>query len=189
MAPPNRLTKPLLLAALALTGAFEGYRLVAYQDSGGIWTACYGETLGIKPKQVFDHETCEAMFSSSLQRHNRPLEAIPHALPPQVHLASLDLAYNIGIHAFQRSTLHRHLQDADYEAACQQFIRWRYVNGKDCRDRANQCYGIVIRRSLVQQLCLGEIDINHALASLGKMPLDVQVIEAMNDSQKNPNGH
>ncbi|WP_224164820.1 glycoside hydrolase family protein [Vibrio penaeicida] len=69
----NQLTKPLLIAVIALTGGFEGYRLIAYQDSGGVWTACYGETLGIQPDARFSPEECDAMFGASLSRHNTPL--------------------------------------------------------------------------------------------------------------------
>ncbi|MGF1727058.1 lysozyme [Photobacterium nomapromontoriensis] len=183
----NKLYKALLVAAVALTGAFEGYRNTSYQDSGGIWTACYGETLGIEQGDQFTKAQCDAMFGKSLQKHNTPLEYISQQLPPHVHLASLDMAYNIGTGNFKRSTLYRYLQNGDYPNACMEIPRWRYVtiDGKprDCRDPQWNCRGIITRREVVSQLCLGQLSINDALARLGQLPLDAQVMEAIGATQ------
>ncbi|OOE43424.1 lysozyme [Salinivibrio kushneri] len=177
----NKLTKALLVGAVALTGGFEGYRQVAYQDSGGVWTACYGETLGIEQGDYFTKAECDEMFGQSLQKHNTPLEDIPQQLPANVHLASLDMAYNIGTGAFQRSTLYQYLRAGQYPQACMEMPRWRYVtiDGKprDCRIAKWDCRGIVTRREIVSQLCLGQLSINDALARLGQLPLDKEIIE------------
>ncbi|MEC6796783.1 lysozyme [Photobacterium sp. S4TG1] len=179
----NKLTGALLAGAVAVTGAFEGYRQISYQDVGGVWTACYGETLGIKQGDTFTKEQCDAMLASSLNKHNTPLEDIPQQLPPNVHLASLDLAYNIGIGAFKRSTMYRYLLNANYPPACNEIMKWRFIAGKDCAIRSNYCYGIVKRRDVVQQLCMGTININEALVQIGQMPLDKEIVEAMNATQ------
>lgn len=176
----NRLHAGLLAGAIALTGGFEGYRQVAYQDSGGVWTACYGETLGIEPGDTFTRDECDAMFGASLQKHNTPLEDIPQPLPPEVHLASLDLAYNIGTGAFRRSTMYQLLLSGQYPEACMEIPRWRFVAGKDCAKAESNCRGIVTRREITQQLCLGQLPVNDALARLGQLPLDTEVLEAMN---------
>lgn len=176
----NQLTKPLLIAVIALTGGFEGYRLIAYQDSGGVWTACYGETLGIQPDARFSPEECDAMFGASLSRHNTPLESLSHELPAHVHMASLDLAYNIGTHAFQRSTMYQLLEQQDYPRACLEPLRWRFVNSKDCRIAENRCRGIVVRRQITSQVCLGDMSINDALKALGQSPLDADILEQLN---------
>ncbi|WP_407330567.1 lysozyme [Enterovibrio sp. 27052020O] len=180
----NKLHASLLAGAIALTGGFEGIRHVAYQDSGGVWTACYGETLGIEQGDTFTRAQCDAMFGKSLQKHNTPLEDIPQQLPPEVHLASLDMAYNIGTGAFSRSTLYQHLLTAQYPQACMEMPRWTFVRIggelRNCRDSQWNCTGIVTRREIVSQLCLGQIPINDALARLGQLPLDKEVLEAMN---------
>lgn len=175
----NNLTKALLIGAVALTGGFEGYRQVAYQDSGGVWTACYGETLGIRQGDEFTKAECDSMFGKSLQKHNTPLEDIPQQLPPHVHLAALDLAYNIGTDAFRRSTMYRYLLSGDYTQACMEIPRWRYVAGRDCGLAGSNCRGIVTRREITSQMCLGQLPINDALARLGQLPLDKDVIEAI----------
>lgn len=179
----NKLHAGLLAGAIALTGGFEGYRQVAYQDSGGVWTACWGETLGIKPGDTFTRAECEAMFGASLQKHNTPLEDIPQPLPPEVHLASLDLAYNIGTGAFRRSTMYQLLLSGQYPEACMQLTRWTNVRIggelRSCYDETSNCRGIVTRREITQQLCLGQLPVNDALARLGQLPLDSEIVEAL----------
>ncbi|MCD9504537.1 glycoside hydrolase family protein [Photobacterium phosphoreum] len=179
----NKLTCVLLAGAVAVTGGFEGYRHYAYQDPIGVWTACFGETAGIKPGDTFTREQCESMLSSSLDQHNAPIAQIPQQLPPRVHLASLDMAYNIGTGAFSQSTMYRYLLNADYESACNQIPRWRFAGGRDCAIKSNNCYGIVNRRAVVQQLCLGDIDVNEALAKIGQMPIDAKIVEQLDDHQ------
>lgn len=180
----NKLTTALIAAAIGITGGFEGYNRVAYQDGGGVWTACWGETLNIKPGDEFTDEQCQAMFIKSLNTHNAPIERIPQKIPANVHLASLDMSYNIGVNAFSRSTMYRYLQNADYPNACMEPNRWTYVriDGelRNCRDPQWNCRGIVTRREIVTQLCLGQMSINDALIRLGQLPLDREIIEQLN---------
>ncbi|AWK83836.1 lysozyme [Photobacterium damselae] len=176
----NNLTTKTLAIAIALTGGFEGYSYYAYQDSGGVWTACFGETAGIKPGDKFSRTECERMLATSLDKHNAPIRKIPQQLPLSVHLAALDMTYNIGVSAFERSTMYRYLLNSDYSNACREISRWRYVAGQDCSVRSNNCYGIVRRRELVQRLCLGEIAINDALIQIGQQPIDDDILEQIN---------
>ncbi|TGZ35368.1 hypothetical protein EQ875_01649 [Photobacterium damselae subsp. damselae] len=177
----NKLAGAVLAGAIALTGGFEGYKHYAYQDPVGVWTACFGETAGIKPGDMFTREQCELMLSSSLDKHNGPIAKIPQKLPARVHLAALDMAYNIGTGAFGQSTMYRYLLNADYLNACNQIPRWRFAKGRDCAIKSNNCYGIVNRRAIVHQLCLGNIDINEALGKIGQMPLDKEILGQLDD--------
>ncbi|UKA11723.1 lysozyme [Photobacterium damselae] len=175
----NKLTAKLLACAIALTGGFEGYRHYAYQDSGGVWTACFGETKRIHPGDQFTISECETMLTTSLDKHNAPIRKIPQQLPLSVHLAALDMSYNIGASAFERSTMYRYLLNGDYPKACRQISHWRFVSGKDCAIKRNNCYGIVKRRELVQKLCLGKITINDALIQIGQEPLAEDILRQM----------
>lgn len=175
----NNLTKSLIAAAIAITGAFEGVRYIAYQDSVSVWTVCYGSTLGVKPGDKKTHQECLDLFARDLNEHNTPLEEIPQDLPDNVHLAALDLAFNIGTTAFKRSTMYDYLLAADYPNACMEIPRWRFAGGKDCAIPANNCRGIVKRREVTTQLCLGQMSINDALYSMGKLPLDNEVLDGL----------
>ena len=52
--------------AVTLIGGYEGLRLYSYKDVIGIWTACYGETRGIKPGMTFTQAQCDAQFAKGL---------------------------------------------------------------------------------------------------------------------------
>lgn len=180
----NNLTKGLIAAAIAITGAFEGVSYFAYQDSVSVWTICYGSTLGVKPGDKKSYQECRDLFKSDLNEHNTPLADISQDLPDNVHLAALDLAYNIGTTAFKNSTMYDYLLVADYPNACMEIPRWRFAGGKDCAIPANNCRGIVKRREIGTQLCLGQMSINDALFALGEIPLDREVIDALDISEQ-----
>lgn len=170
----NKLTGGLLFGAIALTGAMEGMKNDPYLDIGGVLTACYGETEGIKPSDTFTDEQCAQMLAVSLSYHNEPLEELPYQLEPNVHIATLDFSYNLGTNALRRSTLYRKLQNK--QDACSEFNRWVYVAGKNCRVKENNCYGIVTRRDIETRLCTGELSVKEALTLLGHAKTDIQVL-------------
>ncbi|MDW6094041.1 lysozyme [Vibrio rhizosphaerae] len=175
----NKLIGPVLFGAIAVTGTLEGIRNKPYQDSGGIWTICHGETAGVTQNQSYTDEQCAMLLASSLSYHNEPLESLNYQLPPNVHIAALDFSYNLGTNALRRSTLYEKLQGHDIAGACQEFNRWVYVAGRDCRKEGSNCSGIVTRREIETQLCTGELSIKAALQQLGHLPSDSDVIGAI----------
>jgi lysozyme len=62
--------------------------------------------------------------------------------------AYVSLVYNIGSDAFCRSTLVRLLNAGNYQAACDQILRWDRFQGKPLR-------GLTIRRQVEHKKCLG----------------------------------
>jgi len=99
----------------------------------------------------------------ALQRALRDLEAFEGALKRCIRVplhqheydAYLDHAYNVGARAFCDSTMARLLNEGKYEEACAQFERWVYFQGKDCRDPAHRCGGLVERRAKQRARCEG----------------------------------
>lgn len=69
--------------------------------------------------------------------------------------AFLSFAYNVGEGAFCSSTMARLLNAGDYAGACAQFDRWTFFQGRDCRDPAHRCAGLVKRRAEERALCEG----------------------------------
>lgn len=164
----NKLAGSILAAAMALAAGFEGVKYVAYQDVGGVWTLCNGETLGVKKGDTATPEQCNNMLIAGLLRHNAPFEKLPRQLPANVHLAALDFCYNVGTGACTKSTLWRHLETGRYEDACQQFTRWRFAADKDCSKDGSGCRGVWERRKLERDICTGAVDIKKAAARLGQ---------------------
>ncbi|PWI34848.1 lysozyme [Vibrio albus] len=170
----NKLIGSVLFGAIAVTGTFEGLRNEPYQDIGGVLTACYGETEGIRQNDNFTDMQCAQLLAVSLSYHNEPLEALNYQLSPNVHIATLDFTYNLGTNALKRSTLYKKLKNK--QDACSEFNRWVYAAGRDCRLEENNCYGIVVRRDIETRLCTGELSVKEALKLLGHAETDKQVL-------------
>jgi len=151
----------------ALVAGFEGYKTTAYQDTGKVWTICYGETKGVKRGDTATKQQCDNMLIQSLLAHNKPFESLPYELPDNVHLATLDWTYNVGTGNATSSTLWKYLRVGQWEKACNELPKWRFVAKQDCSIRSNNCWGVYQRRLMEQKICLGQITGDEAVRSLG----------------------
>ena len=136
--------------AIQTVGGFEGLKLYAYRDVVGIWTACYGETKGIKPGMKFSKADCDNMLIDSLVEHEEGMRRClkqPDALPIETYVAGVSLTYNIGIGGFCGSTVARKLNARDIRGACDAFLMWDKAKGKRIK-------GLTIRREAERKLCL-----------------------------------
>lgn len=152
----------------------EGYSSTAYRDSAGVPTICYGETKGVQMGQKRSLSDCQKQLIQSAGEHSKALVGLPESLPDVVLLGSLDMAYNIGVSGFSNSAVKRRLAQADYRAAGQAVLQWKYitVNGKkyDCSIKGNKvCYGLWKRR-LWQSKAIGNEfkSVQEAVAALPK---------------------
>lgn len=103
---------------------------LAYQDSAGIWTYCYGETKGAYKGLIVSQSTCDKQLIQSAGEHAKALVGLPESLPDVVLLGSLDLAYNVGVAGFNSSTPKRELAKGNYKAAGKAVLEWRYISKK-----------------------------------------------------------
>lgn len=138
--------------AIQTVGGFEGLRLYAYRDVVGVWTACYGETKGIRPGMRFSKEDCDNLLIDSLVEHEagmrRCLQA-PDAIPAESYVAFVSLTYNIGVGAFCRSTARKRLDAGNLVGACDAILSWN-KGGRPLRE----IRGLTIRRHAERDLCL-----------------------------------
>lgn len=65
-----------------------------------------------------------------------------------------NLSYNVGAGAVCRSSIVGKVQAKRYEAACNTILDFYKAGGKDCRVRANNCYGVWLDRQRMNRLCL-----------------------------------
>jgi len=151
----NKLIGGTLIAALALTAAHEGLKTEPYLDVGGVWTDCYGRTKGVKPGTIATVEECDTALMRELIEHAKPLERLPYQLPDNVIIAWADFCYNVGVGACSTSTGYKMLASGNIRGACDQLLRWKYVDKRDCSVRSNGCYGIWERRRVEHRLCVG----------------------------------
>lgn len=133
--------------------AFEGLRTYVYADIGGIPTACFGETHGIKWGDTFTREQCEQMLLGRLERDYGPGvdKCITHPLPPQRKAAYTSLAYNIGVAGFCGSSIARKENAGDPAGACDAIMLYNKV----------RVHGVLVyspglnnRRTEERKLCL-----------------------------------
>ncbi len=120
-------------AGLDLIKRNEGLRLVAYQDVAGIWTIGYGHTPA-SPGQSIDQAEAERLLLNDLNF----AAAVVSDASGMVHTtdnqfsAMLSLAFNIGIRGFRTSSVARHHQAGDFQAAADSFLLWNkaHVDGQ-----------------------------------------------------------
>lgn len=140
-------------AGLALTKQFEGLRLEAYQDSGGVWTVGYGHTgpallAGMKISEADAEAMLMADLAVAVQCVNAVLSTETQAEMTQHQFDALvDFCYNIGCRNFRISSLLRYVNHGDFASAAQQFLQWVNVNGR-------RCEGLVRRRTAERALFL-----------------------------------
>ncbi|KGP03684.1 glycoside hydrolase family 24 [Alcaligenes faecalis] len=119
---------------LAILQYFESCRLEAYWDANGkVWTIGWGDTGPdvVKGLRITQSEADERL------RRRLAREFVPGVLNvltrpvSQAQLdAMVDLAYNIGVSAFQGATLVHMFNAGDLAGAAEQFPRWNKSDGK-----------------------------------------------------------
>jgi lysozyme len=143
------------VSAATLIAQFEGLRLKAYQDSGGVWSIGYGTTINpvtgipIKQGDTITKDTALTWLRMQTAATEAQVKAKLKVKQNTNQISALtSLAYNIGLGAFSRSTLLRLINTgAKPNDIAAQFIRWNKVNGQEVP-------GLTRRRQLEAELYL-----------------------------------
>ncbi|WP_298016634.1 lysozyme [uncultured Castellaniella sp.] len=113
---------------------FESCRLRAYWDATGrCWTIGWGDTgPDVYEGLVIDQGEADARLERRLALEFVPgvLAAITRSMTKGQLDALVDLAYNIGVTAFQGSTLVRKFNAGDTRGAADEFLRWDRSGGQ-----------------------------------------------------------
>lgn len=137
---------------LDLIKSFEGLRLTAYKDGGGVPTIGYGHTRGVQMGDKITKKEADAFLRGDVQDAEAAVnESVQVPLEQSQFDALVSLAFNIGVRAFKNSTLVKRLNSRDYFGAAQQFTRWCYDNGHFVQ-------GLKNRRIAEMKLFNGEVD-------------------------------
>lgn len=141
--------------AAGIIAIFEGKKLKAYKDQGGVWTIGFGSTYNIDEKRpvregdTIDEATAIRWLNTIAGDLQNQIKKVITVTVNQNQLDSLtSLAYNIGLSAFKKSTLLKRL-NANYSKiqVADEFLRWNKVKGV-----VNQ--GLNNRRSKERELFL-----------------------------------
>lgn len=134
--------------AATFTKQWEGCRLEAYQDLGGVWTIGYGETQEVVGGM-------QILETDALIFLKRGLGASLHAvrrltkvsLKENQLIALMDFVYNLGAGSFQRSTLRQKINRGEFEGIEKEFMKWNKVKGRSLR-------GLTRRRAAEAELLI-----------------------------------
>lgn len=121
----------------------EGLELTAYKCPANVFTIGYGETgKDIFEGVVWTKERAEERLRQRLRVFVNDVDALVTAdLTDNQFIAVVSLVYNIGLKAFEKSTILKKLNTGDIESASKEFKRWNKVDGKVLN-------GLVNRRKL-----------------------------------------
>jgi lysozyme len=141
--------------AEAIIKKFEGKRLKAYKDSGGIYTIGYGSTFNFDQNRpviatdVIDDTTALNWLRKEISNRSAEIKKLIKVPVNQNMLDSLiSLAFNIGTGAFKKSTLLRLLNaGSNKNLVADEFLKWNKVKG-------NIVPGLTNRRILEKELFL-----------------------------------
>lgn len=135
---------------LHLLKSFEGLRLKAYLDAVGVWTIGYGTTRGVRPGMQITEAEAEAFLRDDLRKFEQAVaSSIQVPLDSDQFSALVSFTYNVGAGALASSTLRRVLNQSNYSAAAEEFLRWNKGGGRVLA-------GLTRRRRAERALFLGE---------------------------------
>lgn len=120
------------VAALLALAGFEGFSDKAYQPlPGDKWTYGFGHTAGVEKGDEIDLYGAVRLLKEDVKVFER---AVNRAVTVPVTQSQFDalvmFTYNVGVYAFQKSTLLRCLNDKNYACVDREWVRWKFFHGK-----------------------------------------------------------
>lgn len=113
-----------------LTEGFESCRLVAYQDSKGVWTIGWGHTRGVQEGDTCTQAQADAWLLEDAQEAVDAVNRLVTVPLTQAQFDALvDFTFNAGQGNFASSTMLRLLNAGDTAGAQAEFDRWDICGG------------------------------------------------------------
>ena len=129
--------------------SFEGFRSMPYQDVVGKWTVGYGHLMipgdGTVQGSPITMGQATELLRKDLHTAEEAVNATGVSLTQNEFDALVSFIYNLGVGAFQRSTLLKLLKTGNKEAAAKEFPKWSMAGGKEVPG--------ILKRRLAEQEC------------------------------------
>ena len=111
---------------LSLIIQFEGCKLQAYRDQGGVWTIGVGHTSGVKEGDTCTQEQAQAWLAEDVRGVEKKVNFnVKVPLNQNQFDALVSFTFNIG---HLGETMLKMLNSEDYQGAADQFLKWDLVN-------------------------------------------------------------
>lgn len=138
-------------SALTLILTHEGWVTHTYPDpvhGDKVPTACAGVTHGVERGVTYSEDQCVQMvLVQAVQHASEIAPCLPDTLPSDTLGAFIDVTYTIGAPKFCKSSMARLARAGDLKGACEAIGLYKFSGGRDCTIRANNCRGLIERRS------------------------------------------
>lgn len=145
-------TMTALQILINLCKQFEGVRLTAYKDGGGVWTIGYGHTGGdVHPGPVWTQAECEAVLIMDAQHAlNAALRVSPvlKGATPGQQAAIGSLVYNLGVNGYVNHSVKPLVDAQKWQSAAVEIKLF-------CQDAGKVEPGLVARRLAESNLLVG----------------------------------
>ena len=118
-------------ALLDFIKGWEGCKLVAYQDSVGVWTIGYGHTVNVHEGDTCTQEQADKWIADDVDERWHAIDQFIRATLAEHEMAAIvSLAFNVGVSAVAKSTLLSRVNNGDFGSAADEFLRWNRAGGK-----------------------------------------------------------
>ena len=132
--------------AIKLIKHHEGVRAKPYKCPAGLWTVGVGhligdgKTLPASWNKTFTNEEIDGILAADLKRFELGVSKMLPNVPLRQHefSALVSWSFNLGMGAFQRSTLRQALLRGDKEAAMESLVKYCRAGGKVLKGLQNR---------------------------------------------------
>lgn len=138
------MTRKINQAGLDLIIRWEGNRLTAYQDGGGVWTIGVGHTSAAgapsvsKGMKITKEQSMEILQNDITKWCAQVEKAVKVPLTDNQFAVLVSFTHNLGIGALSSSTLLRKLNAGQYDAVPSELMKWVHDNGKRVQGLVNR---------------------------------------------------
>ena len=116
---------------IELIKEFEGRRLVAYQDSVGVWTIGYGHTKDVWEDRLIIKKTADRLLAEDLAEFEKYVDNLVDVPLTQNQFDALVAwTFNLGPTNLSESTLLKKLNAGDYDSVPSEMKRWNKAGGE-----------------------------------------------------------
>lgn len=116
--------------AIDLIKKYEGFSARPYKCPAGVLTIGYGRTINVKPYDITTEEAETIWLDKYVKTiADQILAIVKVKLSNNQICALIDFVYNLGIGNFKSSTLLRKINQGDFSAAANEFLKWNKAGG------------------------------------------------------------